>query len=186
MPFTHSDLEAMAADKPITDRSPWTEADRRITKFYQGLAQAAARRLKLEFRAEWNHYGSGYASFVDLWFYRDNEEFRLPTERGQSYRGVFVLLGRLGPHFALGEGQKGWDAQTAGSYLPGLEMVDRFSTRATEQLARQLSDFLGAEYGLARLQAEELTPILDPQCDIPTNLSDPPYSVFDAVFHWMD
>lgn len=99
---------------------------------------------------------------------------------------MFLLLSRLGPYFAVGEGQKGWAERTAGSYMPHLDLVDRFSIEATERLAAQLADFFAGQCQLNQLHRAELEQPWEPQHEIYTNLSDSPYTVFDALFHWMD
>jgi hypothetical protein len=64
-------------------------------------------------------------------------------------------------------------------------MLDRFKGTALEPLANRLDSVL-ARMGWTRLRKEELAVALPSGVDAPTILSDPPYRLFDAVFHWED
>ena len=64
-------------------------------------------------------------------------------------------------------------------------MVDRLDSPAVAALAERAQPVL-ERHGLARARRAELETPLPPDLSIPTILSDPPYAVFDALFHWED
>ncbi len=140
-------------------------------------------------RIEWDHYGSGYASFVDAWFYRPDAAFALasPTNYDNEYVGLVVLLNRFSPFYALAQGYKGWSVRpgNAYSYLPSLDSIDSLTVPAVQEIAESCSAVL-ASYGLRRLNAETLSRPLPPGTRIATNLSGHAYTYFDALFNWDD
>lgn len=71
--------------------------DDSIRRFYTGLVGQIEREPRLRSRVEWNHYGSGYASFIEAWFYPADGRASLPPFRAGDERhvGLVVLLSRL-------------------------------------------------------------------------------------------
>jgi hypothetical protein len=182
------DLERLLSQKCISSAHPWcTEDERQIDGFYKQVCADIERAQRVQSRIEWNHYGSGYASYVDAWFYRATPEFECQelSKEWQAYHGVAVLLSRLSSYFVVMEGAKTWSDRGGSNYLPTLEMVNRFARPATERLADEIAAFLETQ-GLQRLHPEALGHSLPKDTKVPTILSDGPYTVFDAVFYWED
>ena len=151
--------------------------------------RALVARLELQCellsQCEFDHYGSGYASFVDAWFYRADQTFGTSTRGLQKCAGLCVIFCRHAPCFALLEGTKTWGEKAASSYLPSLDAVDQFATDAVRTLAGEITNVL-ADMGFTRLARAQLGSKLEDVFHIQTNLSDPPFSTFDALFQWMD
>ncbi len=169
----------------VSNRSPWSDGERKVDSFYRGVVAKIEREQRCRSRNEWSHYGSGYASFVEAWFYRDDEDFRRPHEpKGQSFVGLAVLLSRLSEFYVLGRGEKSWSKTTAGSFLPELAFVDRL-TDLPADFVQGVEHTLSA-CGLVRLRREQLEAELPSATEVPTILADPPYRFFDALFHWED
>jgi hypothetical protein len=186
--LTESDIQRLLVAQPITDREPWASADEftveaRLKEFCADVEQITGAKSRIE----WDHYGSGYASFVDAWFYKDTTGFAVTAgiDRGEAHMGLVVLLSRLSPYFTFMEGFKHWHAKGGSSYLPGFDMVDRFETPAVTELAAQVQSVLESR-GMARASREELEPGLPDGVSPPTIMSDPPFRFFDALYYWED
>jgi hypothetical protein len=178
----------LLTQRPITDRRPWASNDEgAVDDFYRALCDALCREAQLLARIEWDHYGSGYASFVDAWFYRDAPEFDIERVnlRGEERTGLVVLLNRLAPVYVLMEGEKRWHENGGSSYLPAYDGTDRFDSPVVAALAAEVQPILD-RHGLQRLHREELAEALDPVLEVPTILGDRPYTQFDALFYWED
>lgn len=135
-------------------------------------------------RTEWNHYGSGYASFLDAWFYYpDGRARRSITD--DHHAGVFVLLSRLTGTYALGQGEKSWSPKGGSSYLPHFEAVDFFDHPVLAETTTIIDATL-TRLGLKRLHRSDLEPFITQSHRVPTILSDPPHRIFDALFYWED
>ena len=184
--LTPTDISLLLKAEPITDRQPWASGrERKVEKFYRGVVREIERQAGVKSRNEWDHYGSGYASFIDAWFYAEHEGFRRKEEGGECYSGLSVLFSRLSPYYVVAEGVKFWHDTGGSSYLPCLEFVDQIECDAVVELAESVQALL-LERGLFRLTRSQLAEPLPKGTHVPTILCDPPYSHFDALFHWED
>ena len=98
--FAAEDIDKLLSHTCISTDHPWcTNDEAQIDAFYRGICSAIVQSTGTSTRIEWNHYGSGYASFVDAWFYKPTPEFAAPelAGTGEAYAGVAVLLSRLSP-----------------------------------------------------------------------------------------
>lgn len=154
---------------------------------YAQIMQEVVRRLSLKERAEWESYGSGYASFVDVWLYRDEPQFRRPLydKADYSFTGLWVALCRHAPCYVMGEGEQSWSAVNGGSYLPSLEGVDALKTPAVALLANEVEGVLN-EHGLVRLRKSDVEIPLPQDVQFESNLAHGALRIFDAFFFWND
>lgn len=181
-------IEALLSQHSISDLHPWnTNDEETIDGFYKHVCAAVSRATGGLSRIEWDHYGSGYASYIDAWFYKTSPEFDVekPLHYGNVHNGLVVLLSRLSPFFVFMEAEKSWHAHGGSSYLPEFEMIDRLPTKAIADLAHQVQPILES-YGLLRASREELMELLPQSLRVPTILTDRAFSQFDALFYWED
>lgn len=176
-----------------TETYPWsTKREDTIESGIVALVKQLAARQRLELQIDHSHYGSGYASYVDCWLYRDVPELRVSRygDGWTAFDGLVVLISRHAPLFALGSGEKAWrprgsSGAIGGSYQLHLDDLDRFPRDGVRALVAPVSESLERS-GLARVHREELEPFLEADVDIFTVLGSRPYRIFDALFHWED
>jgi len=186
--LTRAQIDLLLGQRSITELPPWNSNDEAaVDAFYREACAALMCETGTQSRIEWDHYGSGYASFVDAWFYRPEPAFksRIPFTYTHGHTGLIVLLSRLSPYFVMMEGDKGWGERNAASYLPDAREADRLHTAAVRELAARMQPLLEAR-GLVRLRGADLAQPLPAGLAVPTILGDPPYTVFDALFYWED
>ncbi len=166
--------------------APWNSR-RRTIAFYRRLCADMCRGLNLKSRIEWNHYGSGYASYIDAWFYRNTSEFRVIPSLGykHEYKGLWVLLHRQTPFYVVGQGEQHWGEARGASYLPSMDAVDDLAPNAMLTLSNEIDREL-SEQGLIRLHRDDLVRPIPQDVIVETNLSSGSLHLFDALFHWMD
>ena len=182
------EIHALISGRCIKDQYPWSEQDASsIEAFYKSACATVERTANVSSRTEWNHYGSGYASYIDAWFYRPSADFHVtqPLKYGHEYSGLVVLLSRLAPFFAFMEEEKRWSAHTATSYLPTLEAIDNLRSPAVRELATKVQITLEG-LGLTRVSKTDLAVPLPPGVSAVTNLTDRGFTHFDALFYWDD
>lgn len=139
--------------------------------------------------AEFGHYGSGYASFVDvLLTRRDGSARRVDPDGYTTGEGLSVALCRLAPiacilspaersHHPAGHGHHSMPSLDADAETPILG-----SEKGCEQISKVLNRHRIMLVGPRLLSRRAL-----PRLKIDTNLGDGPhYSIFDVWFHWMD
>jgi len=181
-------LKKLLHGQSISDQSPWSSNDKKeIVRFYRAICEELCREFLLSSEIEWEDYGSGYASYIDAWFYRDDDRFKVSSNpENHQYTGLVVLFSLLSPYFVVGEDSKSWHVNgSARSYLPSFELVDDFTNQPVADLFRELEPRL-IQRGLIRLCKDDLRQLLPENSPVPTILSDPPYRAFDALFHWAD
>jgi hypothetical protein len=182
------EIERLLLGEPISAHHPWVTKDDRLIEDHLRRACGAVRSItKTEARIEWNHYGSGYASFVDAWFYRPASEFnvRKSLKFGEEHTGLVVLLSRLSPYFAFMEGEQRWNAQGSSSYLPDFSALDKLEAESVALLAQQAQSILEG-HGLIRAYHEQLSEPLPASLHVPTILTSGGFKQFDALFFWED
>lgn len=188
MPLTEDAIHTLLSQKSISPFAPWSSNDEAtIDQFYRSICVELKETLGVQDKSEWNHYGSGYASYVDVWLYKPIEEFHITVNGpGQCYAGLVLLFSRLSHYYVAFEAVKCWqDDSRSSSYLPCYESIDNFSRPAVMQLLAEAQRVL-QKYGLVRLHQSDLSAGLSPEIVVPTILTDPPYHQFDALFYWED
>ena len=187
--FSETEVARLIQGQPVGEPLPFDPADEgSIRRFYEGLAQRIEREQGLCARVEWNHYGSGYASFIEGWFYPVDGRARLrPFQAGdERHMGLVVLWSRLSRFFVLGQDEKSWSADGSGSgCLPNFSTVDDLTHPELLPHVAPVTALLTAA-GLQRLSRRELAALLPETCLVSTILTDQPFRHFDALFHWED
>lgn len=181
-------LEGAHKDPWIWERLPAAPGGRKPgCSFYPGLLRELKKKLGAKSKIDFDSHHQGFASYVDAWFYRDNDDFRDRQLGGKNcFAGLAVTLWRFGPYYILGEYTKSWGARTGTSGLPSFEGIDRFPTPAVRELSTVAENKL-AEGGLVRLHRSQLaTPLPEFYRGIPSNLRDGEPRLFDAIFFWND
>ena len=184
--FDDAEIAQLLAGKPVRGPLPFDPADvRSLQRFYAGLVERIERERGLLARVDWNHYGSGYASFVEAWFYPPDGSAR-QSRRGEDHVGLVVLFSRLSRFFVLGEDEKTWSNDGSGSgCLPNFRSVDDITHPTIRPHVAPVTALLTAA-GLQRLHRQDLAALLPEACPVPTILTDQPFRQFDALFHWED
>lgn len=138
------------------------------------------------------HYGSGYASFIDAWFYQESDAFNFSVDKKGTHEvdGLAIVFSRFIPFYFMFEGNKSWNKQLRNGYryMPYLHCVDDFKTQAVIDLAEKIDKPL-KDYQLTRLSKSDLQTELGSKTTwkIPTVLSESRfYTYFDGLFFWQD
>lgn len=183
MRLSDDDLAALRSRRDFSGEYLWNlDEEKAVDDYYRRVCADLEDVLWAKSRIESGSYGSGYASYIDAWFFRDDADFK--TGQGNNFRGLVVVLSRLAPCYAFGEGHKSGTRTGGSSYLPHLSMIDHFEPPVA-RLAAAAEPVLDS-YGLHRMFKDDLAGLLPSDWKVPTILSDPPYTVFDALFHWED
>jgi len=191
--FTDDQLKAMIRRETISEQYPYSEQNDDVLLDYLKPLFADMTRAKIRYTMEANHFGSGYASYIQLMCYTD--DFVVVTdengEREEDRRGLFVLISRLAPVVAIVDdawqfasfNELGEEINVGGTMPtdPELSIDDKY-----KQLANGLTR-LFMKYHFTILQQEDVDKPLPFDEKIRT-LSRPrgQYLIWDAVFYWED
>ncbi|MEU8178248.1 hypothetical protein AB0C14_35730 [Microbispora hainanensis] len=139
--------------------------------------------------AEFGHYGSGYASFVDvLLTRRDGSARRVDPVGCTTVEGLSVALCRLAPIACiLSPAKRSHHPAGRGHHsMPSLDTVAETPILGWEKGCEQISQALN-RHRLMLVGPRLLSRPALPRLKIDTKLGDGPlYSIFDVWFHWMD
>jgi hypothetical protein len=186
--LTSEQIDRLLSQQSISGRYPWNaNNEQMIDDFYRSVCAEVSLKTQAKSVIEWDHYGSGYASYIGAWFYKTTPEFDMtvPQTYGKGHRGLVVLLSRLSPYFVFAEGEKNWHSHGGGSHLPAFEMVDCIQSSGVTKLVTEVQPIL-EEFGLVRLLRESLMQPLETTRRVPTILTDEPFTHFDALYYWED
>jgi len=185
----HSQIRA-SQDESACGEETWAGGTEAVEGYLRQVVAALNRvpGLVVE-HAEFGHYGSGYASFVDVFLTRrDGSAHRVDPDGYTTVGGLSVVLCRLAPIACIlspGERSHHPDGRASHS-LPYLDAVTDVPIHGWEEGGDQISQVL-SRHGITLVGPRLLSRPALPHLKIDTNLGDGPhYLIFDVWFHWMD
>lgn len=195
--FTNEQLQNLIEGKIIGQQFPYdTYSEEEIEPHIRRLFYRINRIPNLVCEAEWNHFGSGYASFVEFFCYR-KEDVTLFEEKGNRRtlitKGIIIDVCRLAPVAIMGEDDRYKTICTETNELVGGAygslLGDPRQLTVGEQLQtveKALSQAL-IEFDYNLLEEQHILHPLPFQTNIPTIYRRPKdYLVMDAIFYWID
>ena len=186
--FSAAEIARLVQCQPVREPLPFDPSDdRSIHRFYEELVKQIEEPQCLRARVEWHPYGSGYASFIEAWFYPVDGRASLPPFHPGDERhiGLSVLLSRLSRYFVLVQDERSWSADSGSGGMPNFSAVDDIDHPALLPHVAAVTALLTAA-GLQRLSRSDLAALLPDDVQVPTILTDKPLRQFDALFYWED
>ncbi|MGV9305566.1 hypothetical protein ACWDLG_19510 [Nonomuraea sp. NPDC003727] len=181
-------LHRAVKDEPASTMGAWAGEATAVEGFLRWLVADIDRLPQVTVHhAEFRHYGSGYASYVDVFVTKRDGSMCRSMDGWTHVEGLSLALCRLAPLAVLlkpSTRSSGPDGSSAYD-LPELSQVMDIDLPGWEEASRQLRQVL-ARHGVALLSSQVLALPLDARLRVETVLGDPPYRLFDAWFHWMD
>lgn len=191
--FTNDQLEAMIRQEIISDMYPYSTGDEQALKNYLKAILAELKRSNIHCKVEIDHFGSGYASYIQWFCYEDAhlEMKQAKATRTEDIRGLYVLISRLAPIIVIGPGDESTTYSLTGDYLSGGKSVlDSPFQLDIETPFHQLYNKLlqlFMKYNYTVLQKEDLEYPLPFDTVIPTlSRKKGQYLMWDAIFYWED
>jgi hypothetical protein len=188
--LTSEEVGRLLAQQSISQEHPWASNNEQVIYAHlRTVCDKVERATGLKALIDQEHYGCGYASFLDAWFHRPfaMPDFKRNRRHMETRAGLVVLLSSLSPFFVFMEGMKSWSYESGGTYLPDFGMVDDLKNPEVLQLAEQVQPILEG-HGLVRAYRDQLNALLPPGTRVATlfNSRMEGYCQFDALFHWED
>lgn len=108
--FTNEQLRQIIAGDPVGSGYPYnTNNHQEIEAHIRGLYYRVKRIPHLIMEAEWDHFGSGYASFVEFYCYQ-RENIKILEQKGNIHElqitGIIIDVCRLAPVVIMGEDER--------------------------------------------------------------------------------
>lgn len=205
MDFTHEQLRAMIDGKTTGTSFPYhTGSEEEIEKHIKTLLHHLKQSERIDCDGEFDHYGSGYASYVELFCYKRNggsvirhSYIAKDSVTALEIEGVVVYASRLAPVAVIGKDQRlksirdgrgeKEEFYSGRSFLSPKDVGTQPSGFREEVL--EIRNQLTAA-GYTVLEKDDVIQPLPFEAKIPTILCIPKnggvYKVFDAIFYWSD
>lgn len=186
--FTNDELKRIIDGKPIGDFYPYNmeeynhkEIDTYISKVVGSFA--GIRNLLLE--SDFKSYGSGYASYVDVFCWKRDGSSTQVDQYETNIDGIRVYVNRLAPVAIIGSDQVTKHRNGGSSGFIHSHTINVLPPGDWEEQVEGIKKVL-TMYQYKILDSTYLNQPLPFQAKIPTILADPPYKIFDALFYWED
>lgn len=195
--FSDEQLQMLIEGKIIGDTFPYdTYDEQEILAHINRLFYRINHIHNVVCEAEWDHFGSGYASFVEFFCYRNEDCVAVEEKNGMhevEIKGIIVDISRLASVAVIGEDvrQRKIRIETneevsggQGSILDGPNSL--VVGEELETLSKELQKAL-QEFDYELMATEEISMPLSFQTKIPTIYrNERQYLVLDAIFYWED
>lgn len=189
--LTDEEIESLISDETICEIYPWITNDENIIdQFYKQILFAISRKTEMQFLADFDHYGSGYSSYIPTFFYSEKNKIKqLYPSYNQNFLGLEIYFCRIAPYFIIIENEQRWQQKQGQTEVfrgfPSQNIINHVLDLTLQQKAQYLETLL-SEYGLSKLDEKWLETLLPKRLKICTNLNDRAFSYFDVFFHWED
>ncbi|MGI2327353.1 hypothetical protein [Planococcus sp. YIM B11945] len=193
--FSNDQLKELIEGKTIGDAFPYnTKNEQEIEAHIRRLVFRIKRIPHLQCEAEWDHFGSGYASFVELFCWRKEDVAvrKVNTDRWEEERqGIIIDVCRLALAAIMGEDVRYKvfrdGEEIGGAYGSLLDAPNRLRVSEHLQPAAEQIKLALNEFHLELLEAAAINRLLPFQAKIPTLYRNPKdYLTMDALFYWED
>ena len=185
MTITNEILESVIAGKPVGDHEAYANgSDNTIKGHIKATIHDLEQSKNIVLETE-DSYGSGYASYVDVFCFKSAGRSS-QVKSGTTYiDGITVYLCKLAPVAVMGAMEKTRSKNSGSSSFLHPEDLNTLPPGNWLEIDIEIRRKL-EQHGFEILDPRELKKPLPFTADIETNLGDPPYTIFDAFFHWMD
>lgn len=191
--FTNEQLQALIRREVIGELYPYSTKDQDELKNYLKPMLAELKRKKIHCLVESDHFGSGYASYIQ-WFCYEEEHVEVmegDKERTENIKGLHVLINRLAPVILIGNGEESHTYSLTGESVSSaksmLDIPDQLEIEAHFQPMLNKLERLFMKYNFTVLRKADVEQPLPFDADIPTiSREKGRYLVWDAIFYWED
>ncbi|WP_077601495.1 hypothetical protein [Oceanobacillus sojae] len=195
--FSDKQLQTIIEGNAVGNYFPYdTNNEQEIEAHIRRLFYRLKRIPDVRLEAEWNHFGSGYASFVEIFCYRKEDITVIKEKNGErelEISGIIVDICRLAPVAIMGEDKRfktidiATNEELAGGFGSLLDDPRRVKVgKKFQTVERQLHQAL-EEFEYKNLDEAILKQPLTFKTKIATIYRKPrEYKVMDALFYWED
>ena len=157
-----------------------------VVYFYKDLIAALERSRLLKVITDYSSYGSGYASYVDVFCYKRDGSSTQQKKGYMDIEGIGIYLCKHAPVAIVGPNQKSI-SERGGSYgMLSVHQVGKMPPGNWDQEFERIREVL-TNYQIEILTRRIVNQPLPFDAKIPTVLDQGDgYRVFDALFYWED
>lgn len=184
MEITNEILERVIAGNPVGEHEAYKNgSDNKIKGHIKATIHDLEQANPIQVESE--SYGSGYASYVEVFCYQKDGRSS-HVNAGTTYTdGIAVYLCKLAPVAVMGAMQKTKSKHGGGGSFLRPEDLNTLPEGDWFEFTNVIRSKL-EKNGFEILEARGMKKTMPFEANIPTILGNPPFQVFDAFFHWED
>lgn len=186
--FSNEDFKNIIDLKSVGTFFPYLNGTEKDIENYIKFIIADLNR-SCRIKVEVNTFGSGYASFFDLFCYKKDGSSTMQKGGVEYIDGILVYICRLAPVAVWGYEQITKNASgggVRGFLCPANHNLEKMPNDEWTEFINELKVKLG-KHNIYFLDKEYVLELLPFETKIPTILDDGgPYRIFDALFFWED
>ncbi len=165
-------LRQIIAGTPVGDIWPYNSgSEDAIEQHLRNCVAQLGLSTQIIVEADFDHYGSGYASYVDVFCYKNDGSSTRHRDETLPIDGLTIYLCRLAPVAVYGRNHKTRDARGGSSGFLNAENVDTTPPGQWESIAQEINKNL-ASLGFELLDRDTVSRELPFKADISTILGD--------------
>jgi hypothetical protein len=130
-------------------------------------------------------YGSGYASYLDVFCYKKDGSSSRVSGLNTTIEGIALYICKLAPVAVMGAMTKTKSKNGGSSSFLCPEDLNKFPAGDWNSVIFEIKNKLEKQ-NFMLLEPKVLKRKMPFEVEIPTILGDPPYKIFDAFFYWED
>jgi hypothetical protein len=176
--FSNDELKRIIETKPIGNFHPYNMEEYNhdaVNDYISKVVGSLAAIHNIRYEADFDSYGSGYASYVDVFCWKRDGSSSEEREDVLWIDGIRIYICRLAPVAVIGKGQVTKHARGGSSDYIESSSVNVLPSGDWKQEVEGIRNILKMVNQLLSFEAE-----------IPTILANKPYKMFDAFFYWED
>jgi hypothetical protein len=168
-------------------------SNQEIERYLRRVIRKLQENKDLEIEPEVDNYGSGYASYIDIFSYKKGKK-PIKIDNYLSQAGISIYISKLAPYAVYGFNEK-TRSSVGGSYgmLFEIQQLYVFPEDKQNLLLKSDWDFLTSfiikeltSLGFVFPGVEFLSNKLPSHTKIPTLFRDKQFTCYDSFFHWED
>lgn len=191
MKFSNDILKRIIDVRTVEEFYPYTgesfaEIGNEVDYFIKQVVNQFKNSKVITIETEFDHYGSGFASYVDVFITKKDGSSIKEIDDITWIQGVSLYLCRLAPVAVFGKNEKTKDKNGGGSF--GFLREDNVGTTPEgnwEEIIDEVTNVL-KQNQIQLLNRDLIMKPLEFEIEIHTILKDSNYNIFDVLFYWED
>jgi hypothetical protein len=182
--FSVDELKKLINNECIGSFYPYIEGNE-VENYIKLIVADLNRSAQVMAEPDYSMYGSGYASYVDIFCYKRDGSSKVQKGGVSWIDGITVYICRLAPIACFGATQVTRHPSGGSHEFLRPERLEVFPKGDWEGFANEIKTRL-AKYNISIIDKNYATEPIPFETKIATILSDSQYKIFDAFFYWED
>ncbi|MFD0716829.1 hypothetical protein [Paenibacillus sp. GCM10027626] len=160
--------------------------DEEIDSYINNIVGSLSSINNLKVEADFNHYGSGYASYVPIFCYKKDGSSTEIVKENKTINGILLYVCRHAPIAVYGRSQVTRDSHGGSREFLTSKLIGTVPSGDWMEIENRIKEYLN-NYHFEILSKDFLEEPLDFNISIPTNFNENgSYTIFDCFFFWED